>query len=97
MAGAARARGGAQAVGGATLADAWRPVFMALNQVWEMGGAVRLRGLGCALAGTVLVLSLFTRHADDSSWNAAGGEAPRNLLGGFGATLSDVSFQSVGF
>jgi S-DNA-T family DNA segregation ATPase FtsK/SpoIIIE len=97
MAGAARARGGAQAAGGATLADAWRPVFMALNQVWEMGGAVRLRGLGCALAGTVLMLSLFTRHADDSSWNAAGGEAPRNLLGGFGATLSDVSFQSVGF
>ncbi len=97
MAGAAQARGRAQATGGGALAAAGRPVWFAARQVWETGGAVRLRGLACALFGAGLLMALLTRHAEDQSWNAATGETPRNLLGGFGATLSDVAFQSIGY
>ena len=98
MAGAAQARGrGQAAAGGGGFAAFTRPLMFALKQVWETGGAVRLRGLACALFGAGLLMALLTRHADDPSWNVAGGDAPRNLLGGFGATLSDVAFQSLGY
>jgi len=98
MAGAAQVRGGGRgsARGGAAQ-SALNPAWLALRQVWEMQGAVRLRGLICALSGAGLMLSLATRHADDPSWNAATADAPRNLLGGFGAILSDVAFQSIGY
>ncbi len=98
MAGAAQVRGGGRtAVRGGVVDTVVNPARLMLRQVWDSQGAVRLRGLICAVAGAVLLLSLATRHADDSSWNAATGDAPRNLLGGFGATLSDTAFQSLGY
>jgi len=98
MAGAAQVRsGGRTAARGGAAETVFAPAWLMLRQVWEMQGAVRLRGLLCVLSGAGLLLSLATRHADDASWNAATGDAPRNLLGGFGATLADTTFQSIGY
>jgi S-DNA-T family DNA segregation ATPase FtsK/SpoIIIE len=74
-----------------------RPILFALGQIWEMNWAVRTRGAVCAGAGALLFLSLATRHADDPSLNAASTELPRNMLGGFGAVISDFAFQSLGY
>ncbi len=98
MAGAAGVRGGGRAPVRSGAAETfWRPLWLMLRQLWETDVAVRVRGGVCALFGTALVLALATRHADDNSWNAATGDAPRNMLGGFGATLSDTAFQSFGY
>lgn len=95
MAGAAQARGGGRTAAGGIAV--WRPLWLMLRRVWETGGAVRLRGFLCAGFGAMLAIALMTHHADDPSWNVASGDNPKNLLGGFGANLSDAAFQSLGF
>jgi S-DNA-T family DNA segregation ATPase FtsK/SpoIIIE len=64
---------------------------------WDAQAAVRLRGMICALFGAVVLLSLATHRADDPSWNTASSEGAKNLLGGFGAALSDAVLQSIGY
>jgi len=97
MAGAAQARGG-RSGGSRRAADAvFAPVWRLTRRGWDAQAAVRFRGVLCAGAGAVLLLSLATHHAEDPSWNAVSAQGPRNLLGGFGATLSDVALQSIGY
>ena len=77
MAGAAQVRGGRTAARGGAADGVLGPAWSMLRQVWDLQGAVRLRGLICALSGGGLLVSLATRHPDDASWNAATGDAPR--------------------
>jgi S-DNA-T family DNA segregation ATPase FtsK/SpoIIIE len=63
---------------------------------WEARLAARARGALVALFGTLCVLAFATYNAADPSWNAASGEDPRNLLGGFGARLADLWLQPLG-
>src|SRR5580693_3671846 len=48
-------------------------------------------------AGVLLLLSLASFHAGDPSWNHVGGNlVTRNLIGRFGAHLSDLLLQAFG-
>ncbi|HVW11426.1 MAG TPA: DNA translocase FtsK 4TM domain-containing protein [Bryobacteraceae bacterium] len=48
--------------------------------------------------GVLILLSLVSFHATDPSWSRATGAVPtRNLIGPFGAHLSDVLLQAFGF
>ena len=49
------------------------------------------------IAGFLVFLALVSYSALDSSWNTVtGGAEPTNLIGAFGAWLSDLLFQSIG-
>ena len=74
----------------------WRPIWLDLRAVWDNDVACRLRGGACAAAGALSVAAFLTYHADDPSWNTASAQAPRNILGGFGAKLADGGMQSLG-
>jgi S-DNA-T family DNA segregation ATPase FtsK/SpoIIIE len=54
-------------------------------------------GLVLLLASAFLLLALATYHSTDPSLNTATGEAARNWTGLFGAWLSDLLLQSLGF
>ena len=51
---------------------------------------MELVGVGVAAAGVVLLLALFTYSPGDPSLNHATGRAPHNLVGVFGAYVSDL-------
>src|SRR5215207_1686875 len=70
--------------------------WLAARSVWAHPAVARLRGGVLAAAGLACILSLATYNAADPSWNAAGPIGPKNLLGGFGANLADVTMQSLG-
>jgi DNA segregation ATPase FtsK/SpoIIIE, S-DNA-T family len=53
-------------------------------------------GLVLLLAATLLFLALATYHPSDPSLNTVSTDAPRNWVGPFGATLSDLLLQSLG-
>ena len=98
MAGAAQARGGGRtAARGGAAETVLAPLWLLARRSWDMQGAVRTRGVFCAVLGLALALSLATHRGDDPSFNATAADAPHNLLGGFGAALSDAAFQSLGF
>ncbi|OUI96221.1 cell division protein FtsK [Acetobacter indonesiensis] len=63
----------------------------ALRLRLEEGGGILL----CLLACAVLV-ALATYNPKDPSFNTATGQAPTNLLGMFGAVLSDTLLQGIG-
>ena len=69
-----------------TKAVAWRP-------------AALFEGTGIMLISLAafLLLALLSFHSDDPSFNQTGGDAIHNLAGTFGAYLSDVIFQMVGY
>ena len=97
MAGAAQARGSARATGGAGWSGAAQTVWIALRPVWRAEAAARARGVLCAGIGALVLVSLASRHTTDASWNTASMEPAGNLLGGFGANLADLVFQSLGY
>jgi S-DNA-T family DNA segregation ATPase FtsK/SpoIIIE len=53
-------------------------------------------GLLLSVFGLGVLLALITYHSTDPSLNRATGFAPRNLLGGPGATIADLMMQSLG-
>ncbi|MGE3936984.1 MAG: DNA translocase FtsK 4TM domain-containing protein, partial [Rhodospirillaceae bacterium] len=53
-------------------------------------------GIGCVALAALVALALATHHPADPSFTFAAPGTPRNWLGGFGARLSDILFQSVG-
>ena len=57
---------------------------------------MELVGVGVAAAGVVLLLALFTYSPGDPSLNHATGRAPHNLVGVFGAYVSDLLLQTFG-
>jgi S-DNA-T family DNA segregation ATPase FtsK/SpoIIIE len=67
-----------------------------LAQAWRHPLAVRARGAAMALFGLMLAGSLASYDAADPSLNASSALPPSNLLGRFGANLSDLAMQSLG-
>jgi len=55
-----------------------------------------LFGPSCIIVATAMALALFTHVPTDPSWNLAIDSEIHNLLGAFGATLSDVLLQLFG-
>jgi S-DNA-T family DNA segregation ATPase FtsK/SpoIIIE len=58
--------------------------------------AVELCGIVLFGVAVLLLLALVTFHVGDPSWNNATNAPPRNLLGQFGAHLSDLMLQWTG-
>ena len=63
---------------------------------WRHPRTARLRGGVVATLGAALAVSLATYNSADPSLNAASAFRPTNALGSLGATLADVSVQSLG-
>src|SRR5918998_5484102 len=77
-------------------AEIGRELRSGVAAAWEAPVTLRGRGVFVSLLGLVTVVALASYHAADPSWNAASGHGPENLLGGFGANISDVLMQSLG-
>jgi S-DNA-T family DNA segregation ATPase FtsK/SpoIIIE len=63
---------------------------------WSAPWPSRLRGGLMAAVGLALAPALATYHPADPSLNTSAAARPLNLLGGFGATLSDLALQTLG-
>ncbi|PZQ65457.1 MAG: cell division protein FtsK [Phenylobacterium zucineum] len=63
---------------------------------WSHPGTARLRGGLTAAFGVALAAAFATYNPADPSLNAAGPDAPHNVLGGAGAVLADIGIQSLG-
>ena len=74
----------------------WTAFESHLRAVWQSAIMARLRGACLALTGLASILSLATYHADDPSLNAVSHAPVKNVLGHFGAIVSDLSWQSIG-
>ena len=68
----------------------------AASTIWQMPMVARFRGGVTAAFGAALAISLATYNAADPSLNAASATPPTNALGGGGAVLADLFFQSLG-
>ena len=71
-------------------------VMRGLRAGWEHPASARFRGGLVTVLGLALIAALASYHADDPSWNTVSDGPARNLLGGVGAKLADVGFQSLG-
>ena len=63
---------------------------------WAHPAAARLRGAVMAAFGAALLVAFLSYNPADPSLDAASGEAPRNVLGGAGATAADLGLQTLG-
>jgi S-DNA-T family DNA segregation ATPase FtsK/SpoIIIE len=64
--------------------------------VWRHAASARFRGGLTATLGGALALALATWRPGDSSLDASADGAPANLMGRFGASVADLSMQSLG-
>ena len=71
-------------------------VWHSVGLAWTHPGAARLRGGVVAALGAAFAVAFATYNASDPSLNAAGPSAATNALGATGATLADISVQSLG-
>ena len=78
------------------LAGAGHEVSRAAAAVWDGRWTLRGRGALTACFGVLCAVALASHDAADPSWNASAAGAPTNLLGAFGANLSDAALQSLG-
>ena len=67
-----------------------------LGRGWGAAWPSRLRGGLMAAIGLALMPALASYHQGDPSLNTAAAARPLNLLGGFGAVISDVALQTLG-
>ena len=63
-------------------------------QIARIGKAVA--GLSLITISLILVVALFSYQSGDPSFNTATGDKARNLMGDFGAIISDFLFQTIG-
>jgi DNA segregation ATPase FtsK/SpoIIIE, S-DNA-T family len=76
--------------------DLWNLFETRMRAVWQSPLMARMRGAFVVLGGLATLLALATYHPDDSSLNAISHSPVRNVLGRFGAIVSDLSWQSIG-
>ncbi len=67
-----------------------------IGRGWSAAWPSRLRGGLLAAVGLALMPALASYHQGDPSLNTAAAARPQNLLGGFGAALSDMALQTLG-
>ncbi|WP_374275647.1 DNA translocase FtsK [Brevundimonas sp.] len=78
-------------------ASAWTArAWTGFRIVWSAPLMVRFRGAAQAAAAILALAALVSWNAADPSWNVASGAAATNWLGGFGAVISDLLYQSLG-
>ena len=74
----------------------WTAFEAHMRAIWQSPIMARLRGACQAIAGLCALVALATYHADDPSLNTVSHAPVANALGHFGATLSDIIWQSLG-
>ncbi len=74
----------------------WNAVDARMRLIWRASPVARLRGAFTALTGMAGLIAFASYNPSDPSLNTASHDGIHNLLGGFGATLADISVQSVG-
>lgn len=63
----------------------------------QRGGWIhRISGVTLLVMASVITLSTLSYHSSDPSWNRATDSSPQNILGMFGASLSDILMQVLG-
>jgi S-DNA-T family DNA segregation ATPase FtsK/SpoIIIE len=71
-------------------------VLETVRDAWRHAAPARFRGGLTAAVGAALAIALASWRAADPSFDAAGADAPGNLLGAAGADIADLFMQSLG-
>ncbi|MGZ3306308.1 MAG: DNA translocase FtsK 4TM domain-containing protein, partial [Asticcacaulis sp.] len=74
----------------------WSAVDERLRAIWNSAVMARLRGAFLVLFGGVSLIAFATYNSGDPSLNTATSDPVRNAAGHFGATIADLSIQSLG-